>query len=207
MKFLEWLSKQSNDANCSEANLDELITEIGEQSLLQMPQYACLLLTPDFNDQQQLFSYLFRWFEKWQATPISVVPYKLTPSDVTLLYSRRTTHKNRQRRIHSEWLTHQLYASGTSLFIVLRSKCSEPPLQDVVRKAKGRSFYSQHNFNDLRGISRISDCCFSLLHSPDDYESFFRDAKMFLGVEGIRKTLNSTRNKLDINHIISLCEN
>jgi hypothetical protein len=172
-------------------------------NLKWISRYGLLLLTPDFAPQD-LVGPLFEWFRRWDSEPVAAVAHCFNVAEITSLYAGRVTHKSRKGRMHSGWLSPRLYEMGTSILLVLRSRAETPPLQDRIRHDKGISRYGEHTEEHVRGLSRISDRCLSLIHTPDNYEGFFHLAHLVIGSEGTAASLQPDREAITEDQLATL---
>jgi hypothetical protein len=192
---LKWLRDQILKASADKQAWNVLLDSYGFEALSHISRYGVLLLTPDFA-AQDLVASLFGWFRSSSCEPVAAACHCLRPAEITLLYAGRITHRNRKGRMHSAWLSPRLYEMGTSILIILRSTDGAPPLQERISVAKGISRYGEHTEEQLRGLSKIADRCFSLIHSPDNYEGFFHLTELVIGTEATKTSLDLDREPL-----------
>jgi hypothetical protein len=191
---LAWLRDEITSSS-DEQTWEILRDRYGLENLGRISQYGLLLLTPDFAPQK-LIRPLFDWFERWDSEPVAAAAHCFNVAEITLLYAGRVTHRSRKGRMHSGWLSPRLYGLGTSLLLVLKSRVGAPPFQYRISKVKGISRYGEHTEAHVRGMSKISDRCLSLIHTPDNYEGFFHLAELVVGSEGTAAALHPEREPI-----------
>ncbi|MEV8537104.1 hypothetical protein [Streptomyces sp. NPDC051211] len=117
------------------------------------------------------------------ARPARVRSVRLDPGHAAAFYRGRPRSKSSEKgRRFGSILTRNLFALDSSLVVLLRQHtdpAEEGSLSRRLHDLKGPSAYLQLRPDSLRALSRTSDRCLSLVHTPDDAEDAAATAALF----------------------------
>lgn len=128
--------------------------------------------------------------------PVRVASVRLDASHAATMYRGRTRAKTSAKgRVFGGILTRRLFALDSSLVVLLRrdrDAAAETDLSQWLHDVKGPSAFLQLRPDSLRALSRSSDRCLSLVHTPDDARDaadtaalFFRDPAAQDSIDGL----------------------
>ncbi|WP_030816785.1 hypothetical protein [Streptomyces sp. NRRL F-2799] len=126
------------------------------------------------------------------AHPVRVRSVRLDASHAASFYRGRPRSKSSEKgRIFGGVLTRRLFALDSSLVVLLRrhkDAGDRSSLSQRLHDLKGPSAYLQQQPGSLRALSRSSDRCLSLVHTPDDAEDAASTAALFFNAPPATET-------------------
>lgn len=161
---------------------------------------STLTITPDAI-AQGLLAKIVGYLEAREIKVLFALPKIFSAGEAVMLYNGRITHKSGESRLHSAWLSPELWTGGQSIFLVIRAERDD--LVGFIRGFKGRSRHGEVHPGELRSLSPLTDRGFSLIHSPDTHTDVIHELEVVVG-RNMSERLELTCRPLASEEVIAL---
>lgn len=142
-----------------------------------------MVFSPDAVEQKLVYPILYEMKEKHGIVTTGIKYLNVKLSHLEILY---TDHI--KKMTPNWWLVEKLFSMGTSVIVLLKKGSDNKfDLSKYLSKIKGKSDPSLCSEETIRGKFLAENRTVNLLHTPDDYESFNREIKVFLNEEECKR--------------------
>ncbi len=154
---------------------------------------AGLVLTPDFASHGSLDAF-GEWCDNMDAQVIAAIPTFLSRVRVSFLYGGRASHSARYPANREHWHANRAEVwDGMAVFVLLSRDTGDGEFQALVTREKGVSVPDAGQSQTFRSHSERTERYYSLVHTPDDWESLQFEHELLFGD---RNLLNKSAERI-----------